>query len=58
MRSTRTRPVASYINFMMEEGEDRIQASYGDNYERLRAVKATYDPDNFFHVNQNIEPAN
>jgi FAD/FMN-containing dehydrogenase len=48
----------SYINFMMEEGEERIQASYGDNYERLRAVKATYDPDNFFHVNQNIEPAN
>ncbi|EFW92024.1 FAD linked oxidase domain protein [Haladaptatus paucihalophilus DX253] len=48
----------SYINFMMEEGEDRVQASYGDNYERLRAVKATYDPDNFFHVNQNIEPAN
>ncbi|WP_435159692.1 FAD-binding oxidoreductase [Haladaptatus sp. DFWS20] len=47
----------SYINFMMEEGEDRIQASYGDNYERLREVKAKYDPDNFFHVNQNIEPA-
>ncbi|SIQ69834.1 FAD/FMN-containing dehydrogenase [Haladaptatus litoreus] len=48
----------SYINFMMEEGEDRIQATYGDNYERLREVKAEYDPDNFFHVNQNIEPAN
>ncbi|WP_266074869.1 FAD-binding oxidoreductase [Haladaptatus caseinilyticus] len=48
----------SYINFMMEEGEDRIRASYGDNYERLREVKAEYDPDNFFHVNQNIEPAN
>ncbi|GAA0248685.1 FAD-binding oxidoreductase [Haladaptatus pallidirubidus] len=47
----------SYINFMMEEGEDRIQATYGDNYERLREVKAEYDPDNFFHVNQNIEPA-
>ncbi|GGN87270.1 MULTISPECIES: FAD-binding oxidoreductase [Haloarcula] len=48
----------SYINFMMEEGQDRIRATYGDNYERLRAVKATYDPENFFHVNQNIEPAN
>jgi FAD/FMN-containing dehydrogenase len=48
---------ASYINFMMEEGGDRIRATYGDNYARLRKVKAKYDPDNFFHVNQNIEPA-
>lgn len=48
---------ASYINFMMEEGMDRIRATYGDNYERLRKVKAAYDPDNFFHVNQNIKPA-
>jgi hypothetical protein len=48
---------ASYINFMMEEGRDRIQATYGGNYERLRKVKAVYDPFNFFHVNQNIEPA-
>jgi FAD/FMN-containing dehydrogenase len=48
----------SYINFMMEEGEERIRATYGDNYERLQEVKATYDPDNFFHVNQNIQPAN
>ncbi|WP_207590910.1 FAD-binding protein [Halomontanus rarus] len=47
----------SYVNFMMEEGRDRIRATYGDNYERLQAVKARYDPDNFFHVNQNIEPA-
>ncbi len=47
----------SYINFMMEEGEDRIRATYGDNYERLQEVKARYDPDNFFHVNQNIQPA-
>ena len=46
----------AYINFMMEEGEDRIRASYGGNYERLQAVKAKYDPENFFHVNQNIEP--
>jgi FAD/FMN-containing dehydrogenase len=47
----------SYINFMMEEGPDRIRATYGANYERLRRVKAKYDPENFFHVNQNIEPA-
>ncbi len=47
----------SYINFMMEEGQDRIRATYGDNYERLQEVKARYDPDNVFHVNQNIEPA-
>jgi FAD/FMN-containing dehydrogenase len=46
----------SYINFMMEEGEERVKASYGDNYERLRKVKAKYDPENFFHVNQNIKP--
>jgi FAD/FMN-containing dehydrogenase len=47
---------ASYINFMMEEGQERIRATYGANYERLQAVKARYDPDNFFHVNQNIQP--
>jgi FAD/FMN-containing dehydrogenase len=46
----------SYINFMMEEGQDRIRATYGHNYARLQAIKAKYDPDNFFHVNQNIEP--
>ena len=47
---------ASYINFMMEEGKDRIQATYGANYDRLKKVKSTYDPSNFFHVNQNIKP--
>jgi FAD/FMN-containing dehydrogenase len=46
-----------YINFMMKEGEDRIRATYGDNYERLQEIKAEYDPENFFHVNQNIEPS-
>jgi len=46
------------VNFMMEgEGEDRIRATYGDNYERLARIKATYDPNNFFNVNQNIRPA-
>jgi FAD/FMN-containing dehydrogenase len=47
----------AYINFMMEEGVDRIRATYGDNYPRLQEVKAKYDPDNFFHVNQNIPAA-
>ncbi|HEU5022537.1 MAG TPA: FAD-binding oxidoreductase [Bryobacteraceae bacterium] len=46
-----------YVNFMMEEGDERIRATYRDNYDRLAAVKAKYDPDNFFRVNQNIRPA-
>jgi FAD/FMN-containing dehydrogenase len=47
-----------YVNFMMDdEAAGRIQASYGDNYARLAVVKAQYDPNNFFRVNQNIEPA-
>ncbi len=44
----------AYINFMMEEGLQRIRATYGDNYERLVAIKKKYDPTNFFRVNQNI----
>ena len=47
----------AYVNFMMEEGEDRIRATYGDNYDRLVAIKKKYDPTNFFRVNQNIKPA-
>ena len=47
----------AYMNFMMEEGEDRIRATYRENYDRLTAVKAKYDPGNFFRVNQNIRPA-
>jgi FAD binding domain/Berberine and berberine like len=47
----------AYVNFMMEgEGEDRVRATYGHNYERLAELKAKYDPDNFFNVNQNIRP--
>ena len=46
----------AYINFMMDEGEGRIKATYGSNYERLAAVKAKYDPGNLFRVNQNIKP--
>jgi len=47
----------AYVNFMMDEGEDRIRASYRGNYDRLSAIKAKYDPGNFFNVNQNIRPA-
>jgi hypothetical protein len=47
----------AYLNFMMEEGDERIRATYRGNYDRLTAVKAKYDPDNFFNVNQNIRPA-
>jgi len=46
----------AYVNFMMDEGEDRIKATYGENYETLAAVKAKYDPANLFRVNQNIKP--
>ncbi len=47
----------AYVNFMMEEGQERIQASYGENHARLSAVKKKYDPENLFRVNQNIKPA-
>ncbi len=46
----------AYINFMMDEGEDRVKASYGDNYDRLAKIKSKYDPKNLFRVNQNIKP--
>lgn len=46
-----------YVNFLMEEGEKRIRAAYGaEKYERLKALKRDYDPDNFFRLNQNIPP--
>jgi FAD/FMN-containing dehydrogenase len=46
----------AYVNMMMEEGQERVRASYRDNYDRLARVKAAYDPGNAFHVNQNIQP--
>jgi FAD/FMN-containing dehydrogenase len=45
-----------YINFMAGDDQDRIKANYGGNYDRLVQVKRTYDPDNLFHLNQNIRP--
>ena len=47
----------AYVNFMMDEGQDRVQATYRDNYQRLAEIKKKYDPTNFFRVNQNIRPA-
>lgn len=46
----------AYVNMMMDEGEERVQAAYRENYARLAAIKAKYDPENLFHVNQNIKP--
>jgi FAD/FMN-containing dehydrogenase len=47
----------AYVNFMMDEGQERVKASFRDNYDRLAALKRKYDPTNFFRVNQNIRPA-
>jgi hypothetical protein len=47
----------AYVNMMMDEGEERVRASYRDNYDRLARIKAQYDPENLFRVNQNIKPA-
>ena len=46
----------AYVNFMMDEGQERIKATYRDNYKRLAAVKNKYDSNNLFRVNQNIAP--
>jgi FAD/FMN-containing dehydrogenase len=45
-----------YVNMMMDEGQERVRASYRDNYDRLARVKGIYDPYNLFHINQNVEP--
>jgi FAD/FMN-containing dehydrogenase len=45
-----------YVNFMAGDDQDRIRANYKGNYERLVDIKRKYDPDNLFHLNQNIRP--
>jgi FAD/FMN-containing dehydrogenase len=55
------RPFATgggYVNFQMDdEGDERVRASYGANYDRLAAIKRAYDPDNVFRSNRNVPPA-
>jgi hypothetical protein len=46
----------SYVNFLMDEGQDRVQAAYRENYARLVKLKNKYDPTNLFRINQNIKP--
>jgi FAD/FMN-containing dehydrogenase len=45
-----------YVNFMAGDDQERIKANYKGNYARLVDVKRSYDPDNLFHMNQNIKP--
>ena len=45
----------AYVNFMMDEGDERVRATYREHYPRLAAIKAKYDPTNLFRVNQNIK---
>jgi len=52
-----SRSDGGYVNFMSDDDGHRAPANYGANYERLASVKASYDPENVFHVNQNIVPA-
>jgi FAD/FMN-containing dehydrogenase len=47
----------TYVNFLTEEeGDERIRAAYGNNYQRLAEVKSKWDPDNLFRMNKNIAP--
>lgn len=47
----------AYVNFMMDEGQERVRATYREHYPKLAAIKQKYDPGNLFRVNQNIKPA-
>lgn len=48
---------AAYLNYLMDEGEERVRASFGPHYDRISQIKKKYDPANFFRFNQNIKPA-
>ena len=49
--------VSRYVNYLGDdETTDAVALAYGPNYRRLQKVKAQYDPENFFHMNQNIRP--
>jgi FAD/FMN-containing dehydrogenase len=45
------------VNFMMDEGQERVLATYREHYPKLAAIKQKFDPANLFRVNQNIQPA-
>jgi hypothetical protein len=49
-------PRGAYVNFMADEGVDRVRESYRGNYDRLVQIKRKYDPTNLFRLNQNIKP--
>ena len=47
-----------YVNYLgHDEGQDAVSAAFGPNYARLQQIKAKYDPNNFFHMNANVQPA-
>jgi FAD/FMN-containing dehydrogenase len=49
---------AAYVNFIGDEGEERVRAAYpGSTWDRLAEVKRRYDPENLFRLNQNVPPA-
>jgi FAD/FMN-containing dehydrogenase len=48
---------AGYVNFMADDDAQRVQDNYGGNYKRLAKIKRVYDPENLFHMNQNIPPS-
>ena len=54
--SLRPYACAVYVNNLGDEGEDRVRAAFGPNYDRLTTLKCRYDPNNFFRLNQNIRP--
>ena len=46
-----------YVNYLGDEGQERVRAAYGTKYDRLVSLKGKYDPTNFFRMNQNIRPS-